>query len=212
MEGITMKEFMGKLNIWKAWSIRIKAGFVFTLVLIIFVISGVFHTPPTPSPRFSVPYNIEEDIQHGSEYYLLVQNISGESKPNYMQALLPASIAKSENYKLVALDIAFDKNFDILPSYKAQDIYDKVIQLDKALYVQLSAHNHKNHKIDEFILEIDKEGLYLAMLYKDGCQIGVEYDYIRGVYSDVSSINGTVSHDKEQEIRTYLNKNLDKKS
>ena len=208
-----MKEFMTKMtNVWKAWSIRTKSVIVVTLALIVFVASGIFSTQPAPSPapRFSVPYNIEEDIRRGSEYYLLIQNLSNESKPKYNQALLPASVARSRLPKSTALDIAFNANFDYLLAYQVQDMYDKVIQLDKALSGLLSERNPKGHKLDEVILEIDDEGIYIAMLYKDGCQMGTAYDYYKGVYSDVSSINGTLSYDKEQEILKYLNGHLDK--
>lgn len=208
-----MKEFMTKMvNVWKAWSIRTKTVVVVTLALIIFVASGVFITPPTPSPvpRFSVPYNIVEDIQHGDEYYLLIENLSKESKPTYRQAYLPESAARSGLSKSAALDISFGANFKYLQDYQVQDMHDKAIQLDKAMSGLLSEQNPKEHKLDRVALSIDNGIFYIALLYKDGCQMGAAYNCYKGVYLGVRSINGTLSYDKEQEILKYLNDHLDK--
>lgn len=222
-----MKEFMTKIvNVWKAWSIRTKSVVVVTLALIIFVVAGVFSTSPTPSPRFSVPFNIEKNIHAGGAYHLVCQGFSTPKNEqtdkmvvdfkyaDYREAFLPASITKLDSrYQLAALDIAIDKNLTILQTYQVEDLHYKVMQLNKALYEVFPKHDLKNHNIDGYMVSLRGNTFSTIISYEDRCAMIIDYDYIKDAYVGVDirlKDKEVLNYTEKQNIMKHLNATLDK--
>lgn len=220
-----MKEFMTKMvNVWKAWSIRTKSVVAVTLALIVFLVSSVFSTPPTPSPRFTQLHNpilVEKVIEEGGELILFGGRFNNKDKKvkvgyedtTHRETLVAPVIARgSDDLYHETIDKGLKANRTILYEVTRRVLHSHVMQLNVVLSELLSRSDLRDHVIKFYILRATATGTDVVLEYTDGCGMIISYDYARDAYTDVTidSKSNPDHHNNNIRILKYLNDHLDK--